>query len=59
MSAIEGMEYSDTRINDDGDKEYYIDELDRWLTEEEVEEENEEVDYWKKDFPNEEGHDNN
>ena len=53
MSTIQGREYSDTRFNEDIQEfEYYIDEWDEWKTEEEIEEQNEEEDYWINDFPN-------
>ncbi len=52
MDTIHGREYSDKRFNEDlQEYEYYIDEWDEWKTEEEVEEQNEEEDYWLNDFP--------
>ncbi len=48
MGTILGLEYSETRENEDGETEYYVDCWDDWYTREEIKEENEELDYWIK-----------
>lgn len=53
MGTIKGVEYSDTRINEYDEKEYYIDDWNGWYTKEEVKEELDEQSYWTNDFPNE------
>lgn len=46
MGTIRGREYSDTDRNEYGDKIYYIDDFDEWMTAAEVQEQNEEENYW-------------
>ena len=38
MGKICGLKYSSVRYNEDEEEEYYFDELEDWLTEDEVEE---------------------
>ena len=54
MDAILGMEYSDTREDEYGDTEYFIDVFDEWYTEEDLKERLEEEEYWTSEDRNRE-----
>lgn len=47
MGTIRGKEYSSVRTNEFGEREYYIDQYDEWMTKEEVQEQNDEEGYWE------------
>uniref|UniRef100_A0AB33J1R4 Uncharacterized protein n=1 Tax=Prevotella sp. GTC17259 TaxID=3236795 RepID=A0AB33J1R4_9BACT len=50
MGTIKGLEFSDTRKNDDGEREYYIDDWDDWFTVDEIKDRLAEEAYWENDF---------
>jgi hypothetical protein len=53
MGTIKGMEYSQTRYNEDEEKEYYIDDWGDWYTVDDIKREQAEQNYWLNDYANE------
>lgn len=53
MGTIKGFEYSKTRMNEDGEREYYIDAWDEWYTIEDLKEAADEISLWENDFARE------
>lgn len=45
MGTYKGYDYSDTRLNDNGEREYKVD--DEWSTKEDLDERRSEEKYWK------------
>jgi hypothetical protein len=50
METIKGFEYSKTRMNEDGEREYYIDAWDEWYTIDDLKETADEISYWENDY---------
>lgn len=43
---LKGYDYSKTRVNEYDEIEYYIDDYDEWMTEEDAQEQRDEEGYW-------------